>query len=178
MLSLLLNFLRAVLLQPFAGLTLVVPMGFSACSDPTAHAKPTTSPWQGYGVRLSQVMLGLVLVWISTTTPAWAEAAFIEDTPSIPTQVNSADIPSDQVNQFVEAYLQVVALIDARDEDLKRAATEAESLQLQQATQAEAYGLIEAAGLTRQTYWQLLGLANSDAEFRDRVLAQLEERDS
>ena len=46
------------------------------------------------------------------------------------------------------------------------------------ATQAEAYGLIEAAGLTRQTYWQLLGLANSDAEFRDRVLAQLEERDS
>ncbi|NJN20751.1 MAG: DUF4168 domain-containing protein [Leptolyngbya sp. RL_3_1] len=95
----------------------------------------------------------------------------------LPTPVDAADIPSDQVNQFVEAYLEVVALIDARSEALKRAATEAESLQLQQTIQADAYGLIEATGLTLPTYWQLLGLANSDFEFRDRVLAQLEERD-
>ncbi|MDA0673065.1 MAG: DUF4168 domain-containing protein, partial [Cyanobacteria bacterium] len=89
----------------------------------------------------------------------------------------SADIPSEKVTQFVTAYLQVVALIDERSEELERAPTEAESLQIQQDIQRSAYALIEENGLTRQDYWQLLGLANTDAEFRDRILAQLEERD-
>ncbi|MEM6521251.1 MAG: DUF4168 domain-containing protein, partial [Cyanobacteria bacterium P01_C01_bin.70] len=53
--------------------------------------------------------------------------------------------------------------------------TEAESLQLQRAIETEAFDLIQAAGLSQQDYFQLLGLANTDPEFRDRVLAQLEE---
>lgn len=104
-----------------------------------------------------------------------------EDTlppPAIPSaELNAADIPSEKVDQFVAAYLQVVDLIDERGEELQRAETKAESLRLQQAIQTDAFKLIEDAGLSRQDYWQLLGLANTDAEFRDRVLAQLEERD-
>jgi predicted XRE-type DNA-binding protein len=131
-------------------------------------------------MQLGKLILAVSGVWIFTTSPVWAEvgeAAVIAAPSPSQTQLDSTDIPSGQVNQFVEAYLQVVDLIEARSGDLKRAATEAESLQLQQTIQAEAYELIEAAGLTQQTYWQLLGLANSDVEFRDRILAQLEEKD-
>ncbi|HEY9889506.1 MAG TPA: DUF4168 domain-containing protein [Candidatus Obscuribacterales bacterium] len=98
--------------------------------------------------------------------------------PALPSLgVNATDIPSEKVDQFVSAYLSVVQLIDDRTEDLQRAESEAESLRLQRTIEADAFGLIQAAGLTRQDYFQLLGLANTDPEFRDRVLAQLEERD-
>ena len=119
----------------------------------------------------------LGLPWLSA--PAWADAEGSSPSPPALTvpEVNSADIPSEKVTQFVSAYLEVVALIDTRSEELERAQTEAESLQIQQDIQRAAYDLIEANGLTRQDYWQLLGLANGDTEFRDRILAQLEERD-
>lgn len=98
--------------------------------------------------------------------------------PSMPSpELNATDIPSEKVDQFVLAYLEVVALIDDRTEELQRAETEAESWQLQQTIEADAFTAIEEAGLSRRDYFQLLGLANSDPEFRDRVLAQLEERD-
>ncbi|MBD0337428.1 MAG: DUF4168 domain-containing protein, partial [Cyanobacteria bacterium Co-bin13] len=85
------------------------------------------------------------------------------------------DIPSERVSKFVQAYLAVVDLIGQRETDLQRAETETESIQLQEKIQAEAYELIEQAGLTQQEYWQLLGLANTDPDFRERVLAQVEE---
>ncbi|NJL47335.1 MAG: DUF4168 domain-containing protein [Leptolyngbyaceae cyanobacterium SM2_5_2] len=46
---------------------------------------------------------------------------------------------------------------------------------MQQEIQTEAINLIQANDLTLQAYWELLGLANSDPEFRERVLAQIEE---
>ena len=86
--------------------------------------------------------------------------------------------PRKKVDQFVSAYLSVAHLIDDRNEELQRAETETESLQLQRAIESEAFSLIEATGLNRQDYFQLLGLANTDPEFRDRVLAQLEETEN
>ena len=91
------------------------------------------------------------------------------------TELNATDIPSEKVDQFVSAYLGVAALIEESTADIQRAETEAESLQLQRAVESEAFTLIQDSGLTRQDYFQLLGLANTDPEFRDRVLAQLEE---
>ncbi len=132
-------------------------------------------------LRILRGCLALVLslgLGLGNPTPAWGEAGSLpleEPTSSGGPEVTVGTIPSEKVTQFVTAYLQVVALIDARSEELEAAPTEAESLALQQAIQAAAYGVIEATGLTRQEYWQLLGLANSDMEFRDRVLAQLEE---
>ena len=134
-------------------------------------------------VRLLTVALGWLLMMsllVFTVPPALAETILEE--PPAPTSIlsadlNATDIPSEKVDQFVSAYLQVVELIDERSEELQRAETEAESLRLQQTIQIAAFQLIEEAGLSRQDYWQLLGLANTDPEFRDRVLAQMEERD-
>jgi hypothetical protein len=103
-----------------------------------------------------------------------------EDTTAVPslTELDATDIPSEQVDQFVSAYLKVVTLIDEQSEHLQRAETEAESRRLQRAIEADAFQLIQDAGLTRQDYFQLLGLANTDPTFRDRVLARLEEQNS
>ena len=138
-----------------------------------------------YGNRqrlLIASLVGLVMSWLCLYMPpsAWAETlpeAASLPSPALSAELSAKDIPSEKVDQFVSAYLQVVELIDTRSEELQRAETEADSRRLQQAIQIDAFNLIEAAGLTRQDYWQLLGLANTDPEFRDRVLAQLEERD-
>lgn len=92
-----------------------------------------------------------------------------------PQTTDASDIPSETISQFVRAYLDVVDLVEKREVDLQRAETEAESLQIQREIQAEAFQLIESAGLTRRQYWQLLGLANIDPDFREQVLAQVEE---
>lgn len=89
--------------------------------------------------------------------------------------LNASDISSEKISQFVQAYLKVVALIDRRESDLQGAETESESLQMQQEIQAEALQLIETEGLTVQEYLQLLGLANIDPEFGERVAAHLQE---
>jgi len=139
----------------------------------------------GKTVSAKRLLIAVVAVmwisWLCSGTPAWADEASPESSstpPPIPsTELNATDIPSEKVDQFVSAYLSVAELIDDRGEDLQRAETEAESLRLQRAIESEAFALIQESGLTRQDYFQLLGLANTDPEFRDRVLAQLEERD-
>ncbi|MEO1124309.1 MAG: DUF4168 domain-containing protein [Cyanobacteria bacterium J06635_15] len=95
--------------------------------------------------------------------------------PAIAPKLSASDISSEKVKQFVKVYLQIVDLIDQREIDLQRVETESESVQMQRQIRLEAFTLIEQAGLTRQEYGQLLGLANSDTDFRDRILAQVEE---
>lgn len=133
--------------------------------------------------RLLLIAVAVVMwtSWLFSGPPVWADTESSESSPTPPpiasTELNATDIPSEKVDQFVSAYLSVAKLIDDRGEDLQRAETEAESLRLQRVIESEAFGLIQESGLTRQDYFQLLGLANTDPEFRDRVLAQLEERD-
>jgi hypothetical protein len=151
----------------------------SALPLPTCRQGMGPSRWR-HGLRVGMAIALTVLLWLPWgAAPAWADDEASSPQPTVFTapEVNAADIPSEKVAQFVSAYLEVVALIDTRSEELERARTEAESLQIQQDIQRAAYDLIEANGLTRQDYWQLLGLANGDTEFRDRILAQLEERD-
>ena len=120
--------------------------------------------------------LGSGLLWPHPVALADDAPAVIAAPSSVPTaELNATDIPSEKVDQFVSAYLSVAHLIDDRSEELQRAETETESRQLQRAIEASAFSLIQDAGLSRQDYFQLLGLANTDPEFRDRVLAQLEE---
>jgi hypothetical protein len=98
-----------------------------------------------------------------------------EPTPPSNSQPDASTVPSETVSRFVNAYLAVVKLIESREQSLQGAETETESRQMQQEIQAEAISLIQANDLTLQAYWELLGLANSDPEFRERVLAQIEE---
>jgi hypothetical protein len=92
--------------------------------------------------------------------------------------LDSRNIPSEKVSQFVQACLQVVTLIERRESDLQAAETEAESARIGQEIEAEALAVIEKNGLTRQEYLQLLGLANTDPEFGERVAVQLQETSS
>jgi len=131
------------------------------------------------------LLLGIVLLLGQVTPALGAEVAGAiaptppsQDTPPpLPpsTYPQAEDISSEKVSQFVRAYLQVLALLDRREGELQAAETELESLRLQQDIEMEAFHLIEASGLTLQEYLQLLGLANTDAEFGERVATLLQE---
>ncbi len=103
----------------------------------------------------------------------------IESTVPVPTQVrpllDTTTIPAEKVDKFVQAYLQVWQLISRREGELQAAETELESLRIEQDIEAEASAIITQAGLTKQEYLQLLGLANVDPEFGERVAMQLQE---
>lgn len=135
-------------------------------------------PWRRLQRLILALWLSLSLSLAGLPATAGATEAIAPEAelpaPIIP-QPDASDIPSERVSKFVRAYLAVVDLISQRETDLQRAETETESLQLQEKIQAEAFALIEQAGLSRQEYWQLLGLANTDPDFRERVLAQVEE---
>ncbi len=127
---------------------------------------------------LGLVLLGLVaLAYTAPATAAEQESAtsvnqieFLE-----PTRLNADDISAEKIHQFVQAYLQVLALIEGRETELQGAEMEFESQQIQREIEAQAVALIQAAGLTLQEYLQLLSFTNIDPEFGERVAAQLQE---
>ncbi|MGB3203297.1 MAG: DUF4168 domain-containing protein [Nodosilinea sp.] len=135
--------------------------------------------WQ-WRYRLSWLGLSLIaLLLLGDGLPAAAAPVVTTVDDPAPGMVTVApdanDIPSETVSRFVKAYIDVVKLIESRELSLQRAETDTESSQMQQEIQAAALDLIQANGLTLTAYWELLGLANSDPEFRDRVLAQIDE---
>ncbi|HSM82986.1 MAG TPA: DUF4168 domain-containing protein [Nodosilinea sp.] len=133
----------------------------------------------GWQARLGRWLGPVALIALLLSSPANAWAAPPELPPEPPplaaAQADANDIPSETVSRFVKAYIAVVKLIESRELSLQRAETDTESRQMQQEIQAAALDLIQTNGLTLSAYWELLGLANSDPEFRDRVLAQIDE---
>lgn len=125
--------------------------------------------------RLIQLgLLCLLLVGLL----GFPQAGWAEELPAAPPQANRSTlnaIPSEKVSQFVQAYLKVLALIEQREGELQGAETESESLRVQQEIEAAAFNLIKSTGLTEQEYLQLLGLANLDPEFGERIATQLQE---
>lgn len=133
---------------------------------------------------LIRLLLTLGLIWLllgsftpglAQEFPAGNEKLLSEPLPSPYSNLGSSSIPSEKVSQFVHAYLKVVALIERREGELQAAETESESLRIQQEVETEAFSIIKQTGLTQQEYLQLLGLANTDPEFGERVAAQLQE---
>lgn len=133
--------------------------------------------------------LGILTVWFVVIHPPFALAAeapvpkeppATAQPPVAPSRsvVDPSSIPSEKVSEFVHACLQVVALIERREGELQGAETESESLRVEQEIESEALAIIEKAGLTRQEYLQLLGLANTDPEFGERIAVQLQEATS
>lgn len=137
--------------------------------------------------KLLLLLLSSLIVWlaIGNQVPAFAVEALVPNEPPSQTQVapnrsvlDPSSIPSEKVSEFVHACLQVVALIERREGELQGAETESESLRVEQEIESEALAIIEKAGLTRQEYLQLLGLANTDPEFGERIAVQLQEATS
>ncbi len=93
-----------------------------------------------------------------------------------PMTFSADDIPSEKLTQFVMAYADVMKLIRRNEALIQTAETEQESIRLQQAIETSAVALIEAAGLTRSEYIQLLGLANLDDEFGEKIVTLLQEK--
>jgi hypothetical protein len=133
--------------------------------------------------RLLCLPLALViLLWFAVpasfaqdVSPPNASSATVEEGSPIHTSLTSADISSEKVGQFVTAYLQITVLLERREGELQAVETESESLRVQQEIESEAFAIIEASGLSWQEYLQLLGLANTDPDFGERIAAQLQE---
>ena len=139
--------------------------------------------------RLLALVLILTLSWwcvggwgsdgaiaLAEATAAPVESIESSEIPAIDSiGISSDTISSEKVSQFVEAYLQVLALIGQREADLQAAQTVTESQRLEQDIEAEAIRMIEAAGLTQSEYLQLLTLANIDPDFGERIATQLQE---
>jgi Domain of unknown function (DUF4168) len=130
---------------------------------------------------LKAILLGVLISGISLWVSPSAYADSLEPPPSIeqpaPSGVSANAISAEKISQFVQAYLQVIALIDQREGELQGAETESDSLRIKQEVESEAIGLIQTAGLTFQEYLQLLTLANVDPEFSERIVAQLQTLD-
>ncbi len=143
--------------------------------------------WSFLQARLLALVIVVALLISVESLPAiaWAESLSAasaglelsteQSVSSRTTSPDSNDIPSEKVNQFVRAFLQVLDLIERREGELQGAETESESLQVQRDIETEALDIIAAVGLTKTEYLQLLGLANTDSEFGERVAAQIQE---
>jgi Domain of unknown function (DUF4168) len=131
-------------------------------------------------ILLSIGLIGCLIsgLWGSTLIPAWAApepiplAAPLEAAPISP---DASAVPAEKVTQFVRAYLQVLALLERREGELRQAETEPEANRLEQEIELEAFEAIEQAGLKPQEYVQLLSLANNDPDFGERIAARLQE---
>lgn len=123
----------------------------------------------------SLLLLAPIASWAAPAPHSDADFSSIASSSSSLARPNPNNIPSEKVTQFVNAYLQVVALIERREGELQAAETESESLRIQRDIEMEAIILIETAGLNRQEYLQLLSLANVDPEFGERVVTLIQE---
>ncbi len=139
---------------------------------------PHRPSWLQRFICLLVVLLCLVMGGGKGAIAATLPTATTDPPPTEQLVLPSLDadsIPSERINQFVRAYLQVIDLIERRSGEMDAAETEAESLRIQQEITTEAFTIIENGGLTRQEYLQMLSLANLDPEFGERVAAQLQE---
>ena len=129
-------------------------------------------------VKISLLVLFFTCALLINTGAGIAEVSGQKTSPET-TQLrpllDATTIPAEKVNKFVQAYLQVWQLISRREGELQAAETEFESLRIAQEIETEALAIIEQAGLTNQEYLQLLGLANIDPEFGERVATGLQE---
>lgn len=140
-----------------------------------------TRCWVGTVVWVMSLGMSLGIGWAIVPGPAaWAAAVVAagpapETLQTSPMAPDASAIPTEKVTQFVLAYVKVLNLLGRREGELRQAETEAEAVRLEGEIELEAFGAIEAAGLTTQEYLQLLGLANSDPDFGERVAARLQE---
>lgn len=97
------------------------------------------------------------------------------ETDSMRLTTDSNDIAAEKVDQFAQAYQQVLQILSDREPELPAAATTAEALKVEQSIEAAAVAIIEQAGLTMPEYMQILSLASQDEAFQDKILATMDE---
>ncbi len=114
--------------------------------------------------------------WLTLPAASFADAIASSTAESaIESMSERADIAADKVDQFAQAYLQVLKLLSDREPELPAAETSAEALKIQQSIEAEAVKRIEDSGLSMAEYMKMLSLASQDEAFSDKVLSRLDE---
>lgn len=157
------------------------------------HSLPRIFPFQLFfkrvrAVRWSHVAMSLIVIVMLFTWAVPTLAAPLSSAASSPTQAietdavqltaDSSDIAAEKVDQFAQAYQQVLQLLSDREPELPAAATTAEALKVEQSIESAAVAIIEQAGLTMPEYMQILSLASQDEAFQDKILATIDEAKS
>jgi len=119
-----------------------------------------------------------LIVLVSGPSQCLAETSVMstESTVEITDAIDeSADIATEKIDQFSQAYLQVLQLLSDRESEIPAAETNAEALKIEQSIEADAIAIIESSGLTMPEYMEILGLASQDETFQDKVLGRMDD---
>ena len=120
--------------------------------------------------RHSLLVITLCLVML-LSAPAACLAA-----PPMPAPItNSADVAAEKLDQFAQAYLQVLQLLSERESEIPAAQTNAEAIKVEKSIEADAIAIIQDSGLSLSEYMQILGLASQDKAFQDQLLGRIDE---
>jgi len=111
---------------------------------------------------------------IAQDTPESIEQLSAE-TSAVPS-VDTSTISSEKISQFATAYEEIIDIVHDYRDRIDSVETPEEADRLQSEIEAKANDIIQRSGLEPSEYFQLLGLANADAEFGERVVLQLEQK--
>ena len=104
-----------------------------------------------------------------------APAVCLAATPVPAPITNSADVAAEKLDQFAQAYLQVLQLLSDRESEIPAAETNAEAIKVEKSIEADAIAIIQDNGLSLPEYMQILGLASQDEAFQDQLLGRIDE---
>lgn len=165
--------------------------------------------WQRLRSRLLSTLSATLLVgffglasWLTMPAVSLADGmGIVPPEMSISTAISALTADADnavvteKVDQFAQAYLQVLELLSDRPPEESEVESSAEALNAQQSIpaktleaetqeaetqeaknlEAAAIDLIESSGLTMSEYMEMLSLASEDETFRDQVLSRMNE---
>ena len=99
----------------------------------------------------------------------------VSSTAVTPALADGSEIAVEKIDQFAQAYLQVLQLLSDREPELPAAESSAEALKIQQSIESEAISLIQSTGLTVPEYMQILSLVSQDEALQDKVLGRMDD---
>ncbi|MEL6552721.1 MAG: DUF4168 domain-containing protein [Cyanobacteria bacterium J06621_11] len=103
-----------------------------------------------------------------------------ENVPAVvaPALAEGTEIAAEKIDQFSQAYLQVLALLSDREAEISAAPTNADALKIEQSIETDAVQIIKSSGLSMSEYMQILELASQDSSFQDKILGRMDEAEN
>ena len=129
--------------------------------------------WRRAVALLMAIAIGIAS-YVSAPQALYA-TGIVEGIAPVQSLAESTDIPSEKIDHFAQAYLQVLKLLSDREPELPAAETSAEAQKIQQSIEAEAIKIIERNELSLPEYMNILSLASQDEAFQDKVLGRMDE---
>ena len=113
---------------------------------------------------LLALLLGILAVLIFPSR-SFSVSLAATDTPL----AESRNVSTDQLDQFAQAYLQVLKLLSDRQNELPADQTSPAALEIQQSIEADTINIIQSSGLTLPEYMQILDRAIQDETFQRQI---------